>query len=420
MEYPVNFKEILDLLKTLSFQAMGYSSPNPPVACVITDLDGKILSSGSTQKVGQNHAEREAYQSFAQKYSNSKNIPHLVFVTLEPCSHFGKTPPCIDLILENKPDCVYYGLSDPNPLVRKRNGLQECKEKGIKVRQSPEIAKISEAFLSGFITRVEKNRPQIFLKSALSREGYYSDVSKSKISLSNPISNQVTQVLRAKFDAVVVGPVTIYIDDPGLDFRGIDLPEVKVPNFLVHKELDENKSKTIFTETVFRELFSLKAREFHNSQISEYQPFRVFVMSMKKIPNLSFFQKQGLLNEKLGSKKVLFFLLDYDLENSSHQKLYQKISAISHDLPVVVNDKNLLLQYLLGKFAELSLNTVLVEGGNLLYRIFSEDLQSEDMIYFIHTDKSIPEGIFPEIQIANKEKKLTIEVESDLWEVYGG
>jgi len=421
MQYPSNFLEILELLESLSFQAMGYSSPNPPVACVITDLAGIILSSGFTQRVGENHAEREAYQNFAQKFSNYKSIPHLVFVTLEPCTHFGRTAPCIDLILENKPVCVYYGLADPNPIVKQRNGFVECEKIGIQLIKSLEIAKIGETFLSGFISRIENRRPQIFLKSALSKEGFYSDLSKSKISLSNSTSNQISQMLRAKFDAIIVGPITVYVDYPGLDFRGFDLSELektKIENsFFPKEELDERN--ILFTKTLIKELFYSDSARFHNLKIADYQPFRVFVISMKKIPNLGFFQKQGQINEMLGSKKVIFFLLDFDSENVSHQSLYKKISEVSYDLPVVVVDKEKLLSTLFLKFSELSLNTILVEGGNLLYKMFSENLQNRDLIYFIRTDKSIAEGIFPEIELKTKTKYLEAKVKTDVWEVYG-
>ena len=421
MQYPSNFSEILGLLESLSFQAMGYSSPNPPVACVITDLEGKILSTGFTQKVGENHAEREAYKSFAQKFSNPKSIPHLVFVTLEPCNHFGRTAPCIDLILENKPVCVYYGLADANPIVKERNGFKECEAKGVQVIQSPEIAKIGEAFLSGFISRIETGRPQIFLKSALSKEGFYSDLSKSKISLSNSTSNQISQMLRAKFDAIIVGPITVYVDYPGLDFRGFDLSELekaKTENSFFSKE-ELNPINREFTTTLIEELFYSDSARFHNLKIVDYQPFRIFVISMKKIPNLGFFQKQGQINEILGNKKGIFFLLDFDSENVSHQSLYKKITEVSYDLPVIVTEREKLLSTLFLKFSELSLNTVLVEGGNLLYKMFSENLQNRDLIYFIRTDKSIADGILPEIELKTKKKYLEAKVKTDVWEVYG-
>ena len=91
---------IREELTRYSFVSTGYSSPNPPVACVLEDsVTGEILSSASTRKAGQNHAEREAYRLLREKFPNGKLPDHNAYVTLEPCSHYGKTPPCIDLFL---------------------------------------------------------------------------------------------------------------------------------------------------------------------------------------------------------------------------------------------------------------------------------------------------------------------------------
>lgn len=419
MQYPSNFPFVLEKLKTLSFQAMGYSSPNPPVACVITDLQGNILSEGHTQRIGENHAEREAYQSFAQKYSNAKTIPHLVFVTLEPCTHFGKTPPCIDLILEYKPICVYYGLADPNPLVKKRDGLSECRDAGIKVIQSPEISSIGKVFLSGFISKIEKSKPQIFIKSALSKEGYYADLARSKLSLSNSFSNQITQMLRAKLDAVIVGPVTVYVDYPGLDFRGFDLTTLGLRETPENDLQQFSQEKNIFTESLFRNISNRQSLDWHNSHLSEYQPFRVFVLSLKRIPDQGFFQKQNLLREKLETKKSLFFLLDFEENNSSHKSLYAKMQEVSSELPVIVSDRSELPGAMFSMFSHLSLNTILVEGGNLLYRMFAERLGKEDLIYFIRTGSTIAAGISPDINLLSRKKIYEKKIDTDTWEVYG-
>ncbi len=399
---------------------MGYSSPNPPVACVITDLDGNILSEGHTQRIGENHAEREAYENFALKFPDSNKIPpHLVFVTLEPCTHFGKTPPCIDLLLEYKPICVYYGLSDPNPLVKKRDGLLECRNAGIKVIQSPEISSIGKVFLSGFISKIEKSKPQIFIKSALSKEGYYADLARSKLSLSNPFSNQITQMLRAKLDAIIVGPVTVYVDYPGLDFRGFDLTTLDLKKTSENDLKQFSDEKNIFTESLFQSVSNPKFLDWHNSHLSKYQPFRVFVLSLKRIPDQGFFQKQKLLSEKLKSKKSLFFLLDFDLNNSSHKSLYAKMQEASSELPVIVSDRSELSDVMFSTFSHLSLNTILVEGGNLLYRMFAERLNKEDLIYFIRTESSIAAGISPDIDLLSKKKIYEKKIDTDTWEVYG-
>ena len=417
MQYPSTFPLILETLNRLSFQAMGYSSPNPPVACVITDLEGNILSEGHTQRIGENHAEREVYQNFAQKYSNAKSIPHLVFVTLEPCTHFGRTPPCLDLILEYKPVCVYFGLTDPNPLVRKRDAKKEYEVAGVKVIESPEIAEISRAFLSGFISRIKQERPQIIIKSALSKEGFYADLSRTKISLSNPFSNQITQMLRAKLDAVIVGPVTVYVDYPGLDFRGFDLKILE--NLDLRKKKGSQSDGQLFSEFLFKSVSSRTSLDWHNRNEQAYQPYRIFVISLKRLPDKSFFQKQSMLCEKYGNKKTIFFMLDFDRENAAHQKVFAKMVEVSSELPVLVQDRTELPEKLFSMFSKLSLNTILVEGGNMLYKIFANELYEDDLIYLIHTRVSIKEGISPDIDFTNRKKKYEKKIDTDIWEVYG-
>jgi diaminohydroxyphosphoribosylaminopyrimidine deaminase/5-amino-6-(5-phosphoribosylamino)uracil reductase len=418
MNYPQSFPSILERLNKLSFLAMGYSTPNPPVACLITDLEGNILSEGFTQRAGENHAEREAYQSFALKFSDAKSIPHLVFVTLEPCTHFGKTPPCIDLILEYKPVCVYYGLTDPNPLVKNRDGKKECKIAGIEFIKSPEIERLGLEYLSGFISRINNKRPQVFIKSALSQEGFYADLEKSRIFLSNEKSNEVTQMLRAKLDAVIVGPITVYVDYPGLDFRGFE----KKPgeqNIFQNTKSNAPETKFNFTETLIPFTFESSSKDWHNTKLTEYQPYRVFVLSLKKIPDQLFFKKQSVLSEKFGKEKTLFFLLDHEDENFTHEKYCSIMREISSQELIIVKNKSELLDRLFAKFSELSLNTVLVEGGNLLYKIFSEKMEAKDLIYFIRSNKHIEKGISPEIDLLNLKKQIEIQIDTDTWEIYG-
>lgn len=418
MNYPTSFPSILDRLNILSFMAMGYSTPNPPVACVITDLDGKILGEGFTQRTGENHAEREAYQNFALKHPNAKNIPHLVFVTLEPCTHFGKTPPCLDLILEYNPVCVYYGLTDPNPLVKNRDGKKECELKGIEFIKSPEIEKLGMEYLSGFISRINKKRPQVFIKSALSKEGFYADLEKSRIFLSNEKSNEVTQMLRAKLDAVIVGPVTVYVDYPGLDFRGF---EEKQAEHFFSQNTKSNLKETgfSFTGTLISNTFESTSKEWHNTKLKDYQPYRIFVLSLKRVPDQLFFKKQLLLSEKFGKEKTIFFLLDFDETNLTYQKYFTAMQEISSQDLIIVKNQSELLDQLLAKFSELSLNTILVEGGNLLYKTFSQKLEAEDLIYFIRSNKNIEKGISPEINLSKIKKQIELPVDTDTWEIYG-
>ena len=418
MNYPQSFPSILERLNKLSFLAMGYSTPNPPVACLITDLEGNILSEGFTQRAGENHAEREAYQSFALKFSDAKSIPHLVFVTLEPCTHFGKTPPCIDLILEYKPVCVYYGLTDPNPLVKNRDGKKECEIAGIQFIKSPEIERLGLEYLSGFISRIHNKRPQVFMKSALSQEGFYADLEKSRIFLSNEKSNEVTQMLRAKLDAIIVGPVTVYVDYPGLDFRGFE-KKTSEQKIIQNTKSNTPQKKFNFTETLISSAFDSSSKEWHHSKLTEYQPYRVFVLSLKKIPDQLFFKKQLLLSEKFGKEKTLFFLLDHEEQNLTHDKYCSIMRELSSQELIIVKNKSELLGKLFAKFSDLSLNTILVEGGNLLYKLFSEKLEAEDLVYFIRSNKHIEKGISPEIDLSKRKKQIEIQIDTDTWEIYG-
>lgn len=394
---------------------MGYSSPNPPVACVITNLDGKILAQGHTQKVGENHAEREAYQKFTLEYSETI-VPHLVFVTLEPCTHFGKTPPCLDLLIKYKPNCVYFGLPDPNPLVKTRNGFQESKNAGIEIVHSPEIEKISRSFLSGFISRIEKKTPQIFIKSALSKEGFYSSLDKEKIAISNSISNEVSQMLRAKVDAVIVGPKTVQSDLPGLNFRKLDN--------LIHSKFEENKnpiqkkSDHLFSQSLFDYSTNSESKKLHNLKFKEYQPYRIFIVSGKNIPSNSFFEKQSLLNENLESKKTIFFLLDFEKGNELHQKIITNLIEISSHSLIFIQKEESVLDKIIKLCNDLSLNTLLVEGGNFLYQMFSENLGENDLVFLIRTDTIIKKGISPQINLEGQKKIFEIQLEKDIWEVY--
>ncbi|EMG01218.1 cytidine and deoxycytidylate deaminase zinc-binding region [Leptospira borgpetersenii str. 200701203] len=165
-------EEFREELRKLSFLSTGESSPNPPVSCLITNVDNtRILAKGRTSPTGGPHAERNAYYEFVK--NGFFKEPHNVWVTLEPCTHSGKTPPCLDLILEHKPKTLYYGRKDPNPLVRGNEGLELCRRRGILVVAEPGLREIAEESLFGFVSRIERKKPSMILKTALSKEGFF-------------------------------------------------------------------------------------------------------------------------------------------------------------------------------------------------------------------------------------------------------
>jgi diaminohydroxyphosphoribosylaminopyrimidine deaminase/5-amino-6-(5-phosphoribosylamino)uracil reductase len=384
---------ILQELSVNSFLALGYSSPNPPVACVITDENNKILSSAHTQKSGFNHAEKEAYDKLGENFT----IPHIVYVTLEPCSHFGKTPPCIDLILRKKPIKVVIGSLDPNPIVRERDSLNLLYQNGIEYEFSDEIKEISEDFLSGFFLRINKNRPLVLMKSAVSKEGYFKQSSLKKIQISSSESNNISQCIRQSVDGIVVGSRTVKFDLPKLNFRSIKKINTLIPNI-----------KNIYFNSIFHILSNEDLIKIINDR--QNQPFRIFIISNKNFPEKQFFIDQ----HSIGINKTIFITT----ENLRKENETLLVKFTTNDIykSSFINLKRTIFE-ITNKFG---LNTILVEGGNSLYKEFVKDLENEDKIFEIQSNITINIGEKP-FWMDKKEiqTKDSFQISDDNWKVRG-
>ena len=206
----------------LAKKGLGRTSPNPMVGCVIVK-DNRIIGEGWHHECGANHAEIEALND-AKKY-NEDVRGATVYVTLEPCSHYGRTPPCAQRLVSEGVARVVYAMTDPNPKVNGQ-GLQILRDAGIETQQAAREFENQAKFLNrGFIFVQKYNRPFITLKAAMSLDG--------KMCLDNNSSKWITGIkartkahkLRSENDAVLVGVNTILQDDPQLTVRhvkGID------------------------------------------------------------------------------------------------------------------------------------------------------------------------------------------------------
>lgn len=190
----------------LALQAEGMTSPNPLVGCVVLNQKGEVVSTGYHKKYGENHAERDALL----KLDNTKNCT--LVVNLEPCSHFGKTPPCTDLIIEKGIKTVVFGMQDPNPLVAGK-GLQKLKDAGIEVI-GPILEKECKKLNEVFIKNHTKKQTFVALKTATTIDGkiaaYTGD---SKWITSENARNEVKK-LRKKYDAILTSSATVIADNP--------------------------------------------------------------------------------------------------------------------------------------------------------------------------------------------------------------
>lgn len=191
----------------------GFVSPNPLVGCVVVH-DHKIIGEGWHRKFGEAHAEVNALQGVQDKSLLPEST---VYVNLEPCSHFGKTPPCVDLLLRHSVKKVVIGNIDTHPKVS-GEGIKKLRDAGIEVitgildKQGRELNK-------RFFTQVEKNRPYILLKWAQTADGFIARENYESKWISNEFARQWVHKWRSEEDAVLVGTKTAFHDNPQLNVR---------------------------------------------------------------------------------------------------------------------------------------------------------------------------------------------------------
>ncbi len=201
----------------LARRGMGHVSPNPMVGAVIVDNCGKIIGEGYHRQYGSGHAEVNAVASVADK-SLLRDVT--MYVTLEPCSHYGKTPPCAKLIVDCGIPRVVVGAVDPNEKVSGR-GIAMLREAGVEV-VSGVLADESRRLNAAFITAHTLHRPFVTLKWAQSSDGFMDvcrEAGEAAAAISTSTGRLAVHRLRALHDAILVGSGTVIADDPLLDSR---------------------------------------------------------------------------------------------------------------------------------------------------------------------------------------------------------
>ncbi|WP_278976958.1 bifunctional diaminohydroxyphosphoribosylaminopyrimidine deaminase/5-amino-6-(5-phosphoribosylamino)uracil reductase RibD [Oligella urethralis] len=205
----------------LAHSALYITSPNPRVACLIV-RDGRVVGKGCTQAVGQDHAEVQAIKDAKARVPAEALRGATFYVTLEPCSHYGRTPPCVDAVIACQPARVVIAMRDPNPLVAGRS-ITKMQQAGIKVR-SGILAEEALALNPGFISRMVTKRPWLRSKIACSMD--------AKVALADGESKWITaaaaradgQHWRARSCVVLTGIGTVLADDPLLNVRAVETP----------------------------------------------------------------------------------------------------------------------------------------------------------------------------------------------------
>lgn len=307
----------MELAIELAKKGEGKVNPNPMVGAVIVK-DGIVIGEGYHEKYGEGHAEVNAFKSLKEDPSGAT-----MYVTLEPCSHYGKTPPCADKIIENNIKRVVIGMIDPNPLVA-GNGVDKLKKAGIEVKVGvleEKCKKLNEVFIKYILSK----KPFVVLKTAMSLDGKIATRTGESKWISSEKSRLQVHNLRNKLSGIMVGVNTVIKDNPELTCR------------------IENGSN----------------------------PIRIIVDSTLRIP-----MNSKVLQNK-DNKTIIATTKRANIKNM--QELLKKNINV-----LIIDEKNgqVDLSALIKKLGELNIDSILLEGGSTLnYSALEESIVDKVMIY---------------------------------------
>lgn len=348
----------IQLTIEIAKKGKGKVSPNPLVGAILVK-DEKIIGAGFHEKYGESHAEINAIRNARQCVENST-----LYVNLEPCSHYGKTPPCVDAIIENKIKRVVIGTLDMNPLVC-GTGIKKLKEAGIEVKAGVlenECIRLNKFFFK-YIT---KDLPYITIKAAQTLDGKIADKSGESKWISSIQSRKYVHTLRSEYDAVLVGSATVVKDDPQLTVRLIEGRDPK--RIILDTQLRLSLDRQIFRNNADKKLIIITSEK-----------------SLGKKRKIKSIQDAGI--------KLLFVRENKDGTVS----LKQSMQLLARE----------------------SISSVLVEGGKKIFSSFIRENLFDEILLFI-SPKFLGDGIpvishigIPGIKRALKLKISSLEMSGD-------
>lgn len=315
--------EYMSLALHLAEQGLYTTTPNPRVGCVLVN-NGQIIGQGAHLKAGEPHAEIMALRDAEAKFPNLIQGAD-AYVTLEPCSHFGRTPPCADALIKAAVKRVIAAMQDPNPQVA-GNGLARLAAAGIETEHGLMEAQARE-LNAGFISRMTQNRPFVRVKIAASLDGKTALANGESKWITGEAARQDVQRWRARSCAILTGIGTVLADDPQMNVRNIP---------------------------------------------SARQPLRVVVDSQLRIS----------LQAKIlaGGNTLIAYVLDKENKADALSKAgVELVKAQS-------NDGKVCLKQLLSHLAERGINEVMVEAGQTLNgALLTFNLVDEFVFYYAPT-----------------------------------
>ncbi|WP_078083386.1 bifunctional diaminohydroxyphosphoribosylaminopyrimidine deaminase/5-amino-6-(5-phosphoribosylamino)uracil reductase RibD [Microbulbifer mangrovi] len=324
-------RELMARAIQLAERGIYTTMPNPRVGCVIADSAGNILGQGWHRRAGEGHAEVEALKDAGEKARGN-----IAYVTLEPCSHTGKTGPCADALIAAGVAKVVFGMQDPNPSVS-GNGLQKLRDAGIEV-EGPLLEESCRALNPGFIKRMTLGLPLVRSKSAMSIDGRTAMDSGESKWVTGPAARADVQNLRARSCAVITGVDTVRHDNPNMNVRPEEmaLPDAEA------------------------------------AAAAEKQPLRVIVDSKLRTPAKAFILQGGAPT----------LVVTTDAADDERRARLEKTGAEVLALPADKNGR-VHLGELLKELARRECNEVLVESGATLSGEFMYQGHVDEIIVYL-------------------------------------
>ena len=209
----MNYEKSMKRCIELALNGRGEVSPNPLVGCVVYDKDGNVVSEGWHEKYGENHAERNALLKLKHEEARGGTL----VVNLEPCSHFGHTPPCADLIIEKGIKKVVLGMRDVNPIVA-GNGIKNLQNAGIEVVEGvleDECKKLNEVF----IKNMTQHKTFVAIKTAATLDGKTASKTGSSKWITGEAARAEVKVIRKTYDAIMTSSATVITDNPTMEHK---------------------------------------------------------------------------------------------------------------------------------------------------------------------------------------------------------
>jgi diaminohydroxyphosphoribosylaminopyrimidine deaminase/5-amino-6-(5-phosphoribosylamino)uracil reductase len=289
--------------------AIGNVSPNPMVGCVIVE-NGRIIGEGYHQKFGEAHAEPNAIKAVFEKYGDeAENLlkAATAYVNLEPCAHFGKTPPCADLFVKHQIKKVVIGNRDPFTGVNGK-GIEKLENAGIDVVHGVLNDECRE-FNRRFFTRIEKQRPFIILKWAQTANGYFAINDGQQKWISSGLAKRLAHKWRTEEDAILIGKQTAIIDNPQLTSR--EWPGKNPVRLVIDKHLQVPLTNNVYNKDaktiIFNEIKTDVIDNIHYIQMEDMQ----FYLAQKIAFQLYLMDIQSVIIE--GGANILNQFLNADL-----------------------------------------------------------------------------------------------------------